>query len=63
VTTLLTDHLRAMAAAFPDEVAYRVTDGGHMTFAEWEAESNLLARALVGMGVGKGDRVSIYLRA
>jgi feruloyl-CoA synthase len=63
VTTLLTDHLRAMAAAFPDEVAYRVTDGGHMTFAEWEAESNLLARALVAMGVAKGDRVSIYLRA
>src|SRR6202035_4099380 len=47
VTTLLTDHLRAMAATFPDEVAYQVTDGGHMTFAQWEAESNLLARALV----------------
>jgi len=63
VTTLLTDHLRAMAAAFPDKVAYQVTDGGHMTFAEWEAESNRLARALVAMGVNKGDRVSIYLRA
>lgn len=63
MTTLLTDHLRAMAAAFPDEVAYRLTDGGQMTFAEWEAESNRLARALVGMGVTKGDRVSIYLRA
>jgi acyl-CoA synthetase (AMP-forming)/AMP-acid ligase II len=62
VTTLLTDHLRAMAAAFPDEIGYRVVDGGHMTFAEWEAESNRLARALVGMGVAKGDRVSIYLR-
>jgi acyl-CoA synthetase (AMP-forming)/AMP-acid ligase II len=63
VTTLLTDHLRAMAAAFPDKVAYQVTDGGHMTFAQWEAESNRLARALAGMGVAKGDRVSIYLRA
>jgi len=63
VTTLLTDHLRAMAAAFPDKVAYQVTDGGAMTFAEWEAESNRLARALVAMGVAKGDRVSIYLRA
>ncbi|HEY5026484.1 MAG TPA: AMP-binding protein [Acidimicrobiales bacterium] len=63
MTTLLTDHLRAMAAAFPDEVAYQVTDGGAMTFAEWEAESNRLARALVSMGVVKGDRVSIYLRA
>ncbi len=63
MTTLLTDHLRAMAAAFPDRVAYQVTDGGQMTFAQWEAESNRLARALVAMGVAKGDRVSIYLRA
>jgi acyl-CoA synthetase (AMP-forming)/AMP-acid ligase II len=63
VTTLLTDHLRAMAGAFPDEVAYRVVDGGHMTFSQWEAESNRLARALVARGVVKGDRVSIYLRA
>jgi acyl-CoA synthetase (AMP-forming)/AMP-acid ligase II len=63
VTTLLTDHLRAMAAAFPDKVAYRVTDGGQMTFAQWEAESNALARALGALGVAKGDRVSIYLRA
>jgi len=63
VTTLLTDHLRAMAGAFPDEVAYRVVDGGAMTYAQWEAESNRLARALVGLSVAKGDRVSLYLRA
>ena len=63
MTTLLTDHLRAMAAAFPDKVAYQVTDGGQMTFAEWEAESNRLARALMAKGVTKGDRVSIYLLA
>ncbi len=63
MTTLLTDHLRAMAGAFPDNVAYRVTDGGEMTFAQWEGESNRLARALVAMGITKGERVSIYLRA
>jgi len=63
VTTLLTDHLRAMAGSFPDEVAYRVVDGGQMTYAQWEGESNRLARALVGLGVAKGDRVSVYLRA
>ncbi|HTZ08457.1 MAG TPA: AMP-binding protein [Acidimicrobiales bacterium] len=63
MTTLLTDHLRAMAGAFPDEVAYRVVDGGHMTFAQWEAESNRLGRGLQALGVAKGDRVSIYLRA
>jgi acyl-CoA synthetase (AMP-forming)/AMP-acid ligase II len=63
VTTLLTDHLRAAAAAFPDRTAYRIVDGGEMTFAQWEAESNRLARSLVRRGVSKGDRVSIYLRA
>jgi acyl-CoA synthetase (AMP-forming)/AMP-acid ligase II len=63
VTTLLTDHLRAMAARFPDRTAYMVTDGGQMTFAQWEAESNRLARALVARGITKGERVAIYLRA
>jgi feruloyl-CoA synthase len=63
VITLLTDHLRAMAGAFPDRVGYRVIDVGEMTFAQWEAESNRLARGLVDRGVAKGDRVALYLRA
>ncbi|HUI02028.1 MAG TPA: AMP-binding protein [Acidimicrobiales bacterium] len=63
MTTLLVDHLRAAAAAFPDKLAYRVVDAGEMTFGQWEAESNRLARTLAGGGVAKGDRVSIYLRA
>ena len=58
---LLTDHLRAMADAFGDRTAYRVVDGAEMTFGQWEAESNRLARALVDMGVAKGERVSLYL--
>ncbi len=62
MVTLLTDHLRAMAEAFSDEIAYRIVDGGTMTFGEWEAESNRLARALGAMGIAKGDRVSIFLR-
>jgi acyl-CoA synthetase (AMP-forming)/AMP-acid ligase II len=52
-----------MAGAFPDEEAYRVVDGGRMTFGQWEAESNRLARALVDLGIRKGDRVAIYLDA
>jgi len=61
--TLLTDHLRAMAGAFPDEVAYVVVDGGQMTFAQWEMESNRLAHSLVAGGLAKGERVSLYLEA
>ena len=58
---LLTDHLRAQAAAFPDEIGYRIVDGGQMTYAQWDAESNRLARGLQSLGITKGDRVAIYL--
>jgi acyl-CoA synthetase (AMP-forming)/AMP-acid ligase II len=50
-----------MAAAYPEEVAYVVVDAGAMTFGEWEAESNRLARALGALGVAKGDRVAMLL--
>lgn len=59
--TLLTDHLRAAAQAFPDKVAYRVVDGGAVTFAQWDNESNRLAHELADNGIGLGQRVSIYL--
>jgi len=59
---LLTDQLRLMADAYPDKVAYcNVDSGDRVTFAGWEAESNRLARGLRARGVGKGDRVGIYL--
>jgi long-chain acyl-CoA synthetase len=58
---LLVDQLRLMAGHVPDAIAYRTVDGEHITFAAWEAESNQLARGLVGRGVAKGDRVAIYL--
>jgi acyl-CoA synthetase (AMP-forming)/AMP-acid ligase II len=61
--TLLTDHLRGMAGAFPDKVAYTILDGGEMTFAEWDNESNRLGRALTEAGIGHGDRVAIYMPA
>ncbi len=63
MTTLFTDHLRAQSTAFSDKVAYRIVDGCEMTFAQWEAESKRLARSLICMGVEKGDRVALYLRA
>jgi acyl-CoA synthetase (AMP-forming)/AMP-acid ligase II len=61
--TLLTDHLRAMARTFPDEVGYTVIDVGAMTYSEWDGESNRLARGLLDRGVTKGDRVALYLGA
>jgi len=64
VVDLLTDQLRLMAAAYPEQVAYRnLGDDSSITFARWERESNRLARGLLHRGVGKGDLVAIYLEA
>lgn len=60
---LLPDELRAVAERFPDRVAVDVVDGEAMTFSEWEARSNMLARSLVDRGVQPGDRVMILLPA
>jgi acyl-CoA synthetase (AMP-forming)/AMP-acid ligase II len=58
---MLADHLRAQAEVYPDEVAYRVVDGGTMTYGQWEAESNRLGRLLASEGIAKGERVAVYL--
>ena len=59
---LQVDQLRYMAHEHGGEVAYRNLDAGtSITFTEWDAESNRLARGLLDLGIGKGDRVSIYL--
>ncbi len=59
---LQVDQLRFMANRYGDELAYRDLDAGtSVTFAEWDEQSNRLARFLVDQGIEKGDRVSIYL--
>ena len=59
---LQVDQLRYMARAFGDTVAYRDLGAGTaITFSEWDARSNRLARGLARSGVEPGDRVSIYL--
>jgi acyl-CoA synthetase (AMP-forming)/AMP-acid ligase II len=59
---LQVDQLRFMARERPDAVAYRNLDASTaITFDEWDQDSNALARGLVDRGLGKGDRVSIYL--
>ena len=60
MTGLLTDQLRTMAAAYPDETAYRnLGDDTSITFDRWERRSNRLAHGLAGRGVARGDRVAI----
>ena len=64
MTGLLTDQLRLMAAAYPDETAYRnVGDDTSITFEAWERRSNRLARGLADLGVDRGQRVAILMEA
>lgn len=59
---LLVDQLRFMAQQWPSEVAYiDLNAQQHITFGEWDARSNQLARWLVDRGVEKQDRVALYM--
>jgi acyl-CoA synthetase (AMP-forming)/AMP-acid ligase II len=57
------DQLRLLAGEHGAEIAYRFLGGDGaqdtLTFAEWEARSNRLARGLAERGVGHGDRVAL----
>ncbi len=57
---LLHDYLFDSAARFPDKAAVVCRDE-RVTYAELEARSNALAHTLVENGVGRGDRVVIFL--
>jgi acyl-CoA synthetase (AMP-forming)/AMP-acid ligase II len=57
---LLPETLRRMAEAYGDETAYSVVDGGSITFAEWDAQANRLARGLVALGIAPGDPVAVH---
>ena len=59
---LLVDQLRFMAEAHGDDNGYEDLDAREaITFRQWDERSNQVARWLTAHGVGKGDRVSIYL--
>lgn len=57
---LVHDFLRDSARRLPDKVAL-VCGGRRLTYAQLEAASNRLAGAMRQHGVGRGDRVAIFL--
>ncbi|HUE08932.1 MAG TPA: AMP-binding protein [Acidimicrobiales bacterium] len=62
MTLLQTELLAELAAAFPDEIAWRnVADGAGMTLDQWHRRSNQLARGLQAQGVTNGDRVALQI--
>ncbi len=62
MTLLQTELLAELAAAFPDEIAWRnLADGSAMTLVQWHRRSNQLARGLQDQGVTKGDRVALQI--
>ena len=59
---LQVDQLRFMARQRPSATAYRDLDAQtSITFSEWDAASNQMARGLINAGIAPGERVSIYL--
>jgi long-chain acyl-CoA synthetase len=57
---LVQDFLQDSAQRFPAKTAL-ICDGQRLTYAEIEARANRLAHALIAHGVGRGDRVAVYL--
>jgi crotonobetaine/carnitine-CoA ligase len=54
--------LTLQAAEIPDAIAYRTGDASY-TFAKANAQVNRYAEGLHRLGVGKGDRVVLFLRS
>ena len=56
---LIPDLLRKTTSHVPDKIAVLVDGVGAMTYGEWEARSNRLARALVDRGLAPGQRAAL----
>ena len=59
--TTLGSHLTLGALRSPDRLAVAMLDGPGQTYAELDRATNRVARALRGAGVGRGDRVAIWM--
>jgi len=62
MTEVLTipDLLRKRAAEAPHSTALIVDGRGSMSYGEWDARSNAIARGLAGRGVVAGDRIALF---
>jgi acyl-CoA synthetase (AMP-forming)/AMP-acid ligase II len=57
---LQVDLLHQLAQTFPEGVAWRdLAQDQHLTLAQWDGQSNQLARGLGRSGLGRGDRVAL----
>jgi fatty-acyl-CoA synthase len=55
------DNLRRVAAAYPDaDAVVDVPTGRRWTYAQFDADTDTLARGLVAIGTAAGDRVGIW---
>ena len=55
------EHFAAIAARFPDsEAIVSIPQQRRLTYAELAAAAEQLARGLLGIGFGKGDRIGIW---
>ncbi|MBT8212117.1 MAG: long-chain fatty acid--CoA ligase [Acidimicrobiia bacterium] len=60
-STYVTDWLAKRADLSPDRVALvEWASGAEVSFRQWNERVNRTANYLLGLGVGKGDRVSVY---
>ncbi|MCC7389551.1 MAG: AMP-binding protein [Phycisphaerales bacterium] len=55
------EHLRTVIDAFPDqEAVVSVPQGKRLTYRQLDREVEVVARALIGLGIAKGDRLGIW---
>ena len=62
MTTLLQQLVTEQAAANPDRLAVVATTGDSLTYGELDSVSNQLARQLRSIGLGRGNRVALFMR-
>jgi acyl-CoA synthetase (AMP-forming)/AMP-acid ligase II len=56
------EQIRLVVERWPDGGACRIADGPSMSYGEWEATANRLARSLVDAGVQRGRSGAAGLR-